>query len=434
METGNSADTMTFLAQGLESIGIHAIGSSGITRSTSDSMVMELSESDGVLRWELPTDEGTSRSHSDWKLVDEYQFARIPASSISARLTELDASLNPSPGLFEYSMEDESLKPAGPVSSGRILLFIHGTFTNSENFFASVKSTPHGSEFLRWALTNGGYNQVLWFSHPTVSVSPLINAIELSTQLEGCFADLDIVCHSRGGLVTRWWVERLRPHTIGRTKVIFVGAPLSGTSLASPRHLRDALDLMANFARAIAANSAMNAAMTPVAAPYFQVSATIASIFASLLTPAAKLPILDALVAMIPGISGQAREGQNQELLQLRRSFEATRSLTRYKDQLANYAFVSSDFKSEDNGWRFWKAFTSSGLTAAEAGARIVFESANDLVVDTESMCELSDHVLDSQAGTSHLVFGEGDRVHHCDYFFREELYSFICNFLSQEP
>ena len=52
-----------------------------------------------------------------------------------------------------------------------------------------------------------------------------------------------MVCHSRGGLVTRWWLEVFQRDLMPRARVVFVASPLMGTGLASPYRLRTALKL-----------------------------------------------------------------------------------------------------------------------------------------------------------------------------------------------
>ena len=55
----------------------------------------------------------------------------------------------------------------------------------------------------------------------------------MGTSLQG-IKSLDIVCHSRGGgLIARWWHEAIRSEPSQRDKVIYVGSPLAGPSLAA---------------------------------------------------------------------------------------------------------------------------------------------------------------------------------------------------------
>ena len=49
---------------------------------------------------------------------------------------------------------------------------------------------------------------------------------------------LDVIAHSRGGLVTRWALEGFGIGGAGPFRAVMVGAPIGGTSLASPPQLR----------------------------------------------------------------------------------------------------------------------------------------------------------------------------------------------------
>ena len=93
------------------------------------------------------------------------------------------------------------------------------------------------------------YEQVLGFEHHTVSRTPLINAAELARKFADSDAEIDIVCHSRGGLVTRWFCESLDRQIARKRRVVFVGCPLQGTSLADPRSLRHGLNLLTNVGK-----------------------------------------------------------------------------------------------------------------------------------------------------------------------------------------
>ncbi len=81
-------------------------------------------------------------------------------------------------------------------------------------------STDRGKAFLESA--RSAYGQVLAFDHPTVSVSPFLNALDLSRQLATTDAEIDVICDSRGGLVVRWWLDVLdRERTQVRRAVFF---------------------------------------------------------------------------------------------------------------------------------------------------------------------------------------------------------------------
>lgn len=76
-----------------------------------------------------------------------------------------------------------------------ILLFLHGTLSSVEMAFAGLGVSSH------WTELQKQYDSRIWgFNHKTLSVSPLENCVDLLESLPpGC--TLDIVSHSRGGLI-----------------------------------------------------------------------------------------------------------------------------------------------------------------------------------------------------------------------------------------
>jgi pimeloyl-ACP methyl ester carboxylesterase len=86
------------------------------------------------------------------------------------------------------------------------------------------------------------------FDHHTLSHDPERNVRELLARLPGD-VELDVICHSRGGLVARVLAER--PSRFGLDtararvrRVVFVGVPNAGTQLADPAHMTHFLDRM----------------------------------------------------------------------------------------------------------------------------------------------------------------------------------------------
>jgi len=126
---------------------------------------------------------------------------------------------------------------AAGLTSGRSLLFVHGTFSTSHGSFAAISPATMG------LLANRYEGRVFALDHPTLSVDPARNARDLHEIVRGlgpdAVLDADLVCHSRGGLVARALADlggvaggRVR---IGRT--IFVASPNAGTPLADGEHL-----------------------------------------------------------------------------------------------------------------------------------------------------------------------------------------------------
>ncbi|MBI3303745.1 MAG: hypothetical protein HYZ72_16900, partial [Deltaproteobacteria bacterium] len=125
----------------------------------------------------------------------------------------------------------------------RVLLFVHGTFSQT-----SVPVADWAAEFLAWARRT--YRGVLGFDHWTLSETPEDNARLLWSLLDPeLHADhrLDIVTHSRGGLVARALVELLG-HGEAVRRVVFVGTPNAGTNLANPENWGTVADVLINLA------------------------------------------------------------------------------------------------------------------------------------------------------------------------------------------
>jgi hypothetical protein len=194
------------------------------------------------------------------------KYEKLGINQIAGKLEDFDRGFNKevaratdnkekNPGLREFKNGTLVPQPT-PVDKGRILIFIHGTFSNNDNLFAEMNEIPEGKEFLRDLLKpkNGEalhYDQVLTFDHYTLSRSPFLNALELARILASSKADVDIICHSRGGLIARWFMEVFDRVPRDNRRVIFVGSPLRGTSLAAPDRVRAGIDLFASIGQMI---------------------------------------------------------------------------------------------------------------------------------------------------------------------------------------
>ncbi|MDQ4070554.1 MAG: hypothetical protein M3203_13945, partial [Actinomycetota bacterium] len=141
------------------------------------------------------------------------------------------------------SLDATSVRALG---DGPALLLLHGTNSLSHSGFASLSPETVDGFHARY----GG--RVFAFDHPTLSVSPLDNAKELARLLpDDVPLDVDVLCHSRGGLVARVLAElggnvgvagRLRLR-----QVVFVATPNLGTPLADPGNLARLLDGLTNL-------------------------------------------------------------------------------------------------------------------------------------------------------------------------------------------
>jgi hypothetical protein len=350
----------------------------------------------GILRGRIGTSGGA--------VLRQIRFEELGHNQITEMWGRLDDSFRDSQknrGLLQWN--DGRLSSLGtPPADGKILLVIHGTFSNSANCFDALNATDHGKQFL--AQAKAKYDSILAFDHPTLSVSPLENALDLARLFDGSRAQIDVLTHSRGGLVTRWWWEVLRPDFGRRGRAVFVGSPLAGTSLASPASWRDLMNYFANLSAVLeTASGALS-----LAAPMLTVSTALLRVFGAATTALAKTPLADAFVATIPGLEGQSRVGNQPGLLRLRSA--ATQDVSRY------FA-IQSNFEPDPVGWKFWRVFNRPLDRSFDGVADALFgaETPNDLVVDVSSMSDLSDTV---QIADDHrLDFGTNPRVHHVNYF-----------------
>jgi len=384
-------------------------------------------DDDGLLRWEIdtgptvrpvPESRASRRGIITLGLVEQFKFDMVQGSQVSSFLNGLDQSFNPVRGLRGRNSAGTDSGDAAPIKKGRILLIVHGTFSKGDALFEGLLSTKEGKSLVRDAVKE--YDQVVSFEHPTLSVSPILNALDLARLFAASKAEVDVVCHSRGGLVVRWWLEALNAAGTVTKHVVFVGSPLQGTSLASPLRLRTALNLMTN----VIVGMQTAGQLASLAVPLFGVIAGLMKLVTSVSGFASKTPVIDAAIAMIPGLSAQSRRGV-AGTQQIAGSFELDRLSTGITKMPPSYFAVKSNFEPTDPGWAFWKHFMKPGERLSDLGADLVFPDQNDLVVDTASMDALSDMVK-IQGPKAVLDFGTSAVVHHLNYFAQPEVAAFI--------
>ena len=321
-------------------------------------------------------------------------------------------------GGFELSADGVKAKYAG-----RTLVLIHGTFSSAEHLLNEFAATPAGREFLADALRRYA-GQVLTFDHPTLSVSPFINGLDLARALAGSSGTIDVIAHSRGGLVARWWLE-IFPRLLAdaQVRLVLAGSPLRGTSLASPARIQPLLNVLTNVGRFVSRTLGIAAASNPFTLASFALLKFIVHDRADTLgvppvRNVGRRPDLDAAVAVIPGLHGQAAVTNNVELLRLRNQHAAAN---------LRYFALTAQFEPERIGWRLWKVITQPGTVGADLVADTIFPAENDLVVDTAHMTSLGDarEINDAEA------FDAGSQVHHLNYFRQERSIGALRRWLS---
>lgn len=116
------------------------------------------------------------------------------------------------------------------LAEGPTLLFIHGIFSSCEAGFAGI-----GHDDSTWPQLRKRYgNRIIGFDHPTGSVGPAENAEWFLDQIpKKVELDLDIVCHSRGGLVARSIAVRAaqRGMSVNIRRIVFAATPNGGSQI-----------------------------------------------------------------------------------------------------------------------------------------------------------------------------------------------------------
>jgi pimeloyl-ACP methyl ester carboxylesterase len=397
---------------------------------------VSLIEEDGVLYWRdgIPGPDYPSRrrraarrgepTSPSGTLVLAKNFPALRPNKVMAAIGTIDTKLNPSiqPALESRLRQLQSINGAlawgddvrGPFN-GRTLVFVHGTFSNAQNMLDEFQAPHPGQAFLQGAMAGPNkYDRVVFFEHATLAVSPVLNALELGRAMAGSSGQIDVIAHSRGGLIVRWWLEAfgssLRLTDDKPVRVIFAGSPLHGTSLAAPDKLQTALSLFSN----IGTFAEKTLQLATLANPFVWVADKLVEVVVSVTGVLAKTPLLDGLVALIPGLSGQSAVDNNYELERLRLGPCAVTPA---------YFAIKSNFETQNPGWKFWRNFRKDRL--ADIAADFVFPKENDLVVDTWSMTDLGAPNFPVAIRDVH-DFGTSDVVWHCNYFRQPETIAFI--------
>ena len=409
-------------------------GLSAPVPETPRSMIL-VDRGDGALEWrdppsisaKVPTPGAPRRSFRD--IVEgvvplvTIPIEDLPPNKVVEKLASWDQILTPNQGLRILSPSGvlSGISDVPPVTNnsdgtpGRILLIVHGTFSNSDAIFDQLKQVESNSQFLVWA--RGRYQHILTFDHPTMSVSPVLNALDLTRYFANVSTPVDVICHSRGGLVTRWWLEAFAGAKVGPRRVVFVAAPLGGTSLASPDRIRKSFDLFTTVGTYLKQAGEIASVFTPFAT----IAVGLMRIFVAVTGAVAYTPLADLFFSAVPGLGAMSRVGNNTELNRLQ--------LPGALPQLPDYFAVYSDFQMEKAGWKFWKLFQDPGLRAASWGASLIFQQANDLVVDNRAAIEVfqGKGISDSRR----CVIETNGQIYHTNYFLQTRVLSAFQQFLS---
>ena len=124
--------------------------------------------------------------------------------------------------------------------SDRGLLLIHG-------FMGSIHGSFGFSESTVRRLGAAYDDRMMAYDHPTLAATPRNNAADLLERLDGHEMSIDILAHSRGGLVARELARLAEGSKIDIRSIVFVASPNGGTPLADPDRPSGLLDGVTNL-------------------------------------------------------------------------------------------------------------------------------------------------------------------------------------------
>ncbi|MEO8054587.1 MAG: CHAT domain-containing protein [Acidobacteriota bacterium] len=294
-----------------------------------------------------------------------FAAARAPLGLV--RLTRREATL--------VATRAKGPLPPGP---GKCLLFLHGTFSHAAAAFDDLAKNP--SAFDALVAPYGG--RVYAFNHLTVGRAPGDNVKDLRGLVAG--ARVDVVTHSRGGLVLRALAAGRSAPWIDRA--FLAASPSEGTPLASPARWDEMAAWIANLAEALP-------------------SGTL--VFGLDFAAEALVWIARRAGGALPGIAAMDPAGEFLADLNARAPGRTT-----------TYGAAVADFKPE------------GGLARRllDAGADAIFRMPHDLVVPTEGGLSLGRRRIEAK----NTVRFAGD-VHHLNLFAQRETKEGIKNFLEGE-
>ena len=264
--------------------------------------------------------------------------------------------------------------------NGRTLLFVHGTFATSHGTFSGLSDDVIGG---LWHAYDG---RVLAFDHPSLHVTPQQNAAELMAMIPPeRRLEVDIVSHSRGGLVARALADAAAaPDSPLRVRsTVFVAAPNGGTPLADDAHIKAFIDRMTTMLNLIPDG--------PLSLPA-DILGGVLDVVKILAAGAVEgLPGLRAMDPTDPGLKTLGADAA---------------------PDIARYAI---DVEFEPTGSLL------SLVRVKDAAVDLVFgQRANDMVVPTDGAAGASGLPGFPIPTEQRLAFGRSDTVWHCAFFSQQ--------------
>lgn len=277
------------------------------------------------------------------------------------------------------------------LSEGRSLLFVHGTFSRAFSGFWGIPPATM-AELNR---IYGG--RVFAYDHFTLSHDPERNLVEFLDRMpESASLDVDLISHSRGGLVSRALAGETTLGPVPRMnvgKAVFVASPNHGTLLANAPHMMAFIDRYTSMLNLIPPG------------PHAVVT-----------------DILEAIVTVVKMIGNSALEGLSG-LTSMDPAGQFLAHLNRGTPTSAEYYGIASDYEPQGG----LAAMVKDGVVD-----RIFDDAANDLVVPTIGVYSGSSDPAFPIPSDRVLEFDTSRAIGHSDYFSRPETSTALLGWLGE--
>jgi pimeloyl-ACP methyl ester carboxylesterase len=376
--------------------------------------VRQRGESDEVLTCFFPL-AGSERGLVSWAIKSLKFFDYDVAEQTALKVAHgIESKLAGPEGIYRIDANGDLTRGKIQPGSEKVLLFIHGTASSTENAYCGLTRTPPPESdypdmtehFKKLHAEYGG--RVYGFEHKTLTETPAANALKLLQELPSeNIPPLHVVSHSRGGLVG----DLLAHGGIDA----FPDEDLEGYKVP-----KDQRDTYRNLSKALVKQKPRVERFIRIACP--AAGTTLASGRLDIY-----LSILVNLIGKIPAI-GPFLDGFGDLVAAVAKERTDPSVLPGLAAQMPTSSLV--------------RALNGSGLTldtdltviAGNSGgfiknlANLFYWTANDLVVDTRSMYG------GAQRSKRLWYCAEGSEIDHCSYFRREETVKKLVHGLTREP
>jgi hypothetical protein len=279
------------------------------------------------------------------------------------------------------------------LAAGRSLLMIHGTFSRAHTAFAGLPRDV----VARLHQVYG--ERVFAFDHFTLSESPAQNVQWLLDRIpDGTRLDLDVICHSRGGLVSREISEKQAHFSLGGRqlrvgRIVFVAAANAGTPLTDSEYMGDFIDSYTNLLQFFPSNGATE-------------------VLEGIVTVAKMLAV--GVLHGLPGLQAMNPAGP------------FLKDFNQGPKGADRYFALASNYDPKDPGLKAW--------AVNRLVDRIFQNAGNDLVVPTLGVYAANGSGYFPIAAADTRVFGPERGIWHGGFFSEPDAYDRILQWLAPAP